>query len=174
MRGRPQESEAASVHWKYIDKVEGEDPVAVLERQLGEALELFAGISEARSMFRYAPEKWSVRQVLSHVTDTERAFTFRALWFGRGFGGALQSFDQEIAAAGAQAERVSWAAHVEEFRQVRLATVSLFRNMPQEAWLRSGVASGHMVSVRALAFIAAGHAAHHLEILWERYLVAAS
>jgi hypothetical protein len=171
MRGRPQESEAASFYWKYIDKVEGDDPVAALERQLGEALELFAGISEERSLFRYAPEKWSVREVLSHVTDTERAFAFRALWFGRGFDGELQSFDQEIAAAGAQADRVSWTAHVEEFRQVRLATVSLFQNMPEEAWLRSGVASGHVVSVPALAFMTAGHAAHHLEILRERYLI---
>jgi hypothetical protein len=170
MRGRPQESEAANFFWKYIDKVEGDDPIAVLERQLPDAMALFAGISEERSMFRYAPEKWSVRQSLNHVTDTERAFTFRALWFGRGFAGALDSFDDQTAAAGAQADRVRWAAHVEEFRQVRLATISLFRNMPDEAWQRTGVASGNVVSVRALAFISVGHAAHHFALLRERYL----
>ena len=170
MRGRPQESEAANFFWKYIDKVEGDDPIAALERQLPDAMALFAEISEERSMFRYAPEKWSVRQSLNHVTDTERAFTFRALWFGRGFAGALDSFDDQTAAAGAQADRVRWAAHVEEFRQVRLATISLFRNMPDEAWLRTGVASGNVVSVRALAFISVGHAAHHFALLRERYL----
>jgi len=170
MRGRPQEPEAASYFRKYIDKVEGDDPVAALERQLPETAALFAGISEEQSLFRYAPDKWSIRQSLSHVTDTERAFTFRALWFGRGFTGALDSYDQNIAVAGAEADRISWAAHVEEFRQVRLATVSLFRNMPDEAWLRTGIASGNLVSVRALAFICAGHTTHHLELFRERYL----
>jgi len=170
MRGRPEAPEAATYFWKYIDEVEGDDPIAALERQLGESAALFEGISEERSMFRYAPEKWSMRQALNHVTDVERAFTFRALWFGRGFTGALESFDDKIAAAGAQADRVSWAAHVEEFRVVRLATISLFRNMPEEAWPRTGVASGSVISVRALAFLTAGHAAHHMEILRERYL----
>ena len=170
MRGRPEAPEAASYFWKYIDEVEGDDPIAALEQQLGESAALFEGISEERSMFRYAPEKWSMRQALNHVTDVERSFTFRALWFGRGFTGALESFDDKIAAAGAQADRVSWAAHVEEFRVVRLATISLFRNMPEEAWPRTGVASGSVISVRALAFLTAGHAAHHMEILRERYL----
>ena len=100
MRGRPHANEAAGFFWKYIDKVEGDDPIAALERQLPEAATLFEGISEERSSFRYAPGKWSMRQTLSHVTDTERAFTFRALWFGRGFAGALDSFDDGVAAAG--------------------------------------------------------------------------
>jgi hypothetical protein len=75
-----------------------------------------------------------------------------------------------VAAAGAEADRVAWAAHVEEFQQVRLATISLFRNMPEAAWSRTGVASGNAISVRALAFLCAGHAEHHLAILRERYL----
>jgi hypothetical protein len=170
MRGRPQESEAASYFWKYIDRVECDDPVLALVEQLGEAMELFAGISDERSIHRYAPEKWSMRQALNHVTDTERVFAFRALWFGRGFSGALDSFDDKVAAAGAEADRVAWAAHAEEFQQVRLATISLFRNMPEAAWSRTGVASGNMISVRALAFLCAGHAEHHLAILRERYL----
>jgi hypothetical protein len=170
MIGRPQISEAAVYFWKYIDRVEGDDPILALERQLPQALTLFEGISEERSKFRYAPEKWSVRQSLSHVTDTERAFTFRTLWFGRGFSGALDSFDDGIAAAGAEADRVRWAAHVEEFQRVRLASISLFRNMPDEAWQRTGVASGNVVSVRALAFLCAGHTEHHLALLRARYL----
>jgi DinB superfamily len=170
MLGRPQKLEAAPFYWKYIDRVEGDDPIAALERQLPEAVELFEGISEELSMYRYAPEKWSMREALSHTTDTERAFTYRALWFGRGFTTPLESFDDRAAAAGAKADRVPWAAHVEEFRLVRLATISLFRNIPDEAWMRAGVVSGNVISVRALAFLTAGHAAHHIAIFREKYL----
>jgi hypothetical protein len=169
--GRPEKSEAAAYYWKYIDKVEGDDPVAALERQLADATAVFAKISEEKSTFRYAPEKWSIRQSLNHVTDTERMFTFRALWFARGFTAPLESFDDKTAAAAAQADRVPWMEHVEEFGQVRGATISLFRHMPEEAWLTAGVANGNPVSVRALAFLIAGHAAHHMELLRELYLV---
>jgi uncharacterized damage-inducible protein DinB len=171
MIGRPIEGEAAAFYWRYIDLVEGDDPVAALEGQLAEMLEVFAGVSEERSLARYEPGKWSVREMLSHVTDTERIFGFRALWFGRGLSGALAGFDQDVAAAGAEADRLTLAAHVEEFRQVREATIALFRNMPEEAWSRSGVASEKLVSVRALAFMTVGHGVHHLRILRERYLV---
>lgn len=170
MRGRPHESEVASFFWKYIDKVEGDDPIAALERQLSAAISLFEGIPEERSLFRYAPEKWSLRQLMNHVTDMERVFAYRALWFGRGFTGALGSFDENAGEAAAHADRVSWAAHVEAFQQVRKATISLFRNMPEEAWSRSGVANGNLISVRSLAFLAAGHVEHHLNIVRERYL----
>jgi hypothetical protein len=116
------------------------------------------------------PDKWSIRQVLNHVTDTERAFAFRALWFARGFATPLPGYDQNIAAAGAGADGVSWSAHVEEFRRVRFSTISLFRNMPPEAWTRGGIASEKPFTVRAVAFIIAGHLAHHIAILRERYL----
>jgi hypothetical protein len=106
----------------------------------------------------------------SHVNDTERVFQSRALWFGRGLEGPLPSFDQILGARGARADEISWAAHVEDFRAVRLATMTLFRNLPEDAWMRSGVASGNPVTVRALAYIIAGHAAHHRSILEERYL----
>ena len=87
-----------------------------------------------------------------------------------GFEASLPGYDQNIAAAGAEADRLSWAAHVEEFRRVRLATISLFRNMPAEGWARSGIASDNRVSVRAVAYIIAGHVEHHNAILRERYL----
>src|SRR5450631_2886318 len=141
MLGRPGEAEAASFYFTYINKVSGGDPVGVTESQLDDAMALFAGISEEASLDRYAPEKWSIRQVLNHVTDTERAFAFRVVWFARGFDAPLPGFDQDVAAAGAGADAVSWASHVEEFRQVRLATISLFRNMPAEGWTRGGIAS---------------------------------
>jgi len=170
MLGRPQPDEAAPYYFTYINQVNSDDVASVLRSQLPEALAFFGSISEEKSRHRYAPEKWSIRQVLNHLTDTERAFAFRALWFARGFDSPLPDYDQNIAAAGAQADRTAWAAHVEEFQQVRLATLSLFANMPPDAWKRTGIASGNRFTVRALAYIAAGHVTHHLSILRERYL----
>lgn len=170
MTGRPQDTEAAPYYQGYIQQAQGDDALVAVESQLGETLALLAEISEEKSLHRYAPEKWSIRQVLSHVNDTERAFGFRLLWFARGFESALPGFDQNIAAEGAEADGVSWGAHVEEFRQVRLATISLYRNLPAEAWMRSGVASDVVFTARALGFIIPGHVAHHVRILRERYL----
>jgi DinB family protein len=170
MMGRPEREEAAPYYFRYIDRVGDGDIVGILQAQLGEASALFAGISEEKSRHRYEPEKWSIRQVLNHVSDTERVFVSRALWFARGFESPLPSFDQDIAAAGARADEVSWAGHVEEFRGIRLASLAFFRNLPAQAWSRSGIASGNPFSVRALAYIVAGHVSHHAAILQERYL----
>jgi hypothetical protein len=164
---RPDANEYAPHFLKYINLVTGDDPVAALEAQLNEPL--LSSISEEKSLHRYAPDKWSIRQLLNHVTDTERAFAYRMLWFARGFDTPLESYDQTVAAAGAGADQISWAAHVEEFRRVRLATISLFRNMPAEGWARSGVVSGNRVTVRALAYITPGHFAHHVRVVRERY-----
>ena len=170
MIGRPASTEAAPYYFRYIDQAKGENGLALIETQLDEVLALSRTISEDKSRQRYAPEKWSIRQVLNHVSDTERAFAFRALWFARGFSSPLPDYDQEIAAAGADADRISWADHVEEFRRVRLATISLLKNVPEEAWMRTGIASNNRFTVRAMAFIAAGHVEHHLKVLRERYL----
>jgi hypothetical protein len=167
---RPQPTEVASYYFTYINRVPGDDPIAAIENQLAESQVLFSKISEEKSLHRYAPEKWSIRQVLNHVTDTERAFAFRALWFARGFDTPLPSYDQNVAATGAEANHISWAARVEEFRGVRLSTISLFRNMPPQAWMRSGIASGNPFTVRAVAYIIPGHVAHHISLLRERYL----
>ncbi len=169
MLGHPEKTEAAPYYFTYIDRVATNDPIAALETQLPDALGFFAGIAEKTSLHRYAPEKWSFRQVLNHITDTERAFSFRALWFARGFETPLPGYDQNIGAAGADADKITWLAHVEEFRHVRLSTISLFKNLPPQAWLRTGIADGNPFTVRALAFIIAGHVTHHLTILRERY-----
>src|SRR5437773_3282310 len=174
MIARPQDTEVAPYYFTYINQVTGDDPIAAMENQLAESQPLFAKISEEKSLHRYAPDKWSIRQVLNHITDTERAFAFRALWFARGFDSPLPSYDQNVAATGADADRISWAAHVEEFRRVRLSTISLFRNMPGEAWTRSGIASDNRFTVRALAFIIAGHVTHHVTVLRKRYLTLAT
>jgi uncharacterized damage-inducible protein DinB len=170
MTGRPEPQEAAPYYSRYIDRIQSEDVVGTLAAQLPETLALLEGIAEEQSRHRYAPDKWSIRQVLNHVTDTERVFVFRAFWFARGFDGPLSSFDQEVSAGAAQADEVSWSRHVEEFQAVRLATLTFFRNLPAEGWTRSGVASDNPVTVRALAYITAGHLAHHAAILRERYL----
>jgi len=170
MTGRPAPTEAAPYYFRYIDQAKGENALVLIEAQLDEVLALSRTISEDKSRHRYAPGKWSIRQTLNHVTDTERAFAFRALWFARGFSSPLPDYDQEIAAAGADADKVSWTDHVEEFRRVRLATISLFKNLPADSWMRTGIASNNRFTVRAMAFITVGHVEHHLKILRERYL----
>ncbi len=166
----PDRTEAAEYYFAYINQVVGSDICRILETDLIQAMTFLESISEERSLERYAPGKWSMRELLSHVTDTERAFVFRALWFARGFDSALPGYDQDISVAGAAADSRSWKSHVEEFRAVRLATVSFFNNLPSEAWARRGVAAGNPFTVRALAFITAGHATHHMKILRERYV----
>jgi uncharacterized damage-inducible protein DinB len=170
MIARPQEVEAAPYYFTYINQVAGEDVVRTLEEQIEESLAFLATIPEEKSLYRYAPGKWSIRQVVNHITDTERALVFRALWFARGFETPLPSYDQNIAATGAEADEIPWAAHLEEFRRTRLSTNSFFRNMPAKAWMRSGIASDNHFTVRALAYIIAGHLTHHVAGLRANYL----
>src|SRR5688572_25082752 len=142
---RPQKDEAADYYFGYINLVPDGNIVEVLEQQMAETLTFLSTVSEEQSLMRYAPDKWSLRELLNHINDTERVFVFRALWFARGFTEPLPSFDQEIAVQGAGANAVSWAAHVDDFRRVRTATISLFRSLPDEAWKRSGIASDNRV-----------------------------
>ncbi len=168
--GRPSADEFEPYYSQYIDLILDDDLIAILDQQHKDFLSLLGGISEQHSLHRYAPGKWSIREVVNHVSDTERTFAFRAFWFARGFTDALPSFEQEIAASHAEADSVSWAAHIEEFDRVRLSTISLFTNMPTAAWARKGIASGKSISVRALGYLVAGHLAHHVTVLREKYL----
>ena len=166
----PGRDEAAPYYFRYIDRVASGDIVDRLRAQLDEALALFSTISEEKSLHRYEPDKWSIRQVVNHVNDTERVFLSRAFWFARGFDDPLPSYDQDVGSLHAGANEVAWAGHREELRGVRLATVAFFRNLPAEAWKRKGIASGNPFTVKALAWITAGHFEHHTAILRERYL----
>lgn len=170
MSTRPDRTEAAEYYFTYIDQVPEGDICDVLETQAPETLRLLGGISEERSRHRYAPDKWTIREVVGHINDTERLFLFRALWFARGFADPLPSFDQNVAIEHAGADARPWTSHLEEFQAIRAATLSFFRHLPPEAWTRRGTASGNPFSVRALAYITAGHVAHHVRILRERYL----
>jgi hypothetical protein len=169
MKGRPAQDEAAPYYWRYIDRVASDDVLHVIEAQKDEAAAFFRGISEERSLHRYQPDKWSLREVLSHVNDAERVFAFRALWFARALAEPLPSYDQDACIAAAGADVVTWARHVGEFRAIREASLVLFANLPEEAWMGRGIASGCSFSVRALAYIVAGHVAHHLAVVRERY-----
>jgi len=164
------QNEAAPYYSRYIDLVPSDDIVSVLATQLEETLEFLSGISDEQSLKRYAPEKWTIRQLLSHVNDAERVFVFRAFWFARGFQDPLPSYDQESCVEAAQANEVSWTNHIEEFRRIRLGTLSFFKNLPPEAWPRAGIASDNPFTVRALAYIVAGHVTHHTTVIQEKYL----
>lgn len=166
----PDRTEYADYYRPYVEKVTGKDIMQVLEQQIGEVMPLLESVSEEQSLHRYAPDKWSVRELLNHVNDTERLFSFRAFWFARGCEDPLPSFDQDDAVAVAGADERSWSSHLEEFEAVRAGTLTLFRNLPEDAWMRRGVASGNPVTVRALAYICAGHCTHHVKVLRERYL----
>jgi uncharacterized damage-inducible protein DinB len=136
---------------------------------MDETLRFLEGISEEQSLTSYAPGKWTIRELLNHVNDGERIFLGRAVWFARGFQDPLPSFEQDVAVQAAKANQTPWSELVEEFRTVRLSTLSFFKHLPDEAWSRSGVASDNPVSVRAIAYIIAGHVAHHTQVLKEKY-----
>jgi hypothetical protein len=170
MSPRPDRTEATAYYFSYIDQVPDGDICSTLETQGGETAEVLGGVSEERSRYRYAPDKWSLREVLGHLNDTERLFVSRAFWFARGFDSPLPSFDQHVAVAAAGADARPWSSHIDEFIAVRAATLSFFRNLPAEAWTRRGTASGNPFTVRALAYLAAGHVTHHMAIVRQRYL----
>ena len=166
----PDRTEAAEYYFTYINQVPAGDIIDILDRQTLVAMELLERIPADRSSHRYEPGKWTIQEVVSHVNDCERMFCFRAFWFARGFDTPLPSFDQNVAIAGAAPDGRSWQSHVDEFPVVRAATLEFFRHLPPAAWTRRGIASDNPFTVRALAYIVAGHVFHHMRILRERYL----
>jgi hypothetical protein len=167
----PDRSEAADFYFTYIDKVGPGDVRRLLADQSEEVLMRLRGISDERSLYRYGPGKWSIRELVSHVNDAERVFSFRAFWFARGLEAPLASFEQDAVVRLAAADERPWGSHLDEFAAIRAATVALFDGLPLTAWDRRGIASDKEVSVRALAYICAGHVTHHLDVLRTHYLV---
>ena len=168
--GPPDRSECAEYYTRYIEQVPAGDIRQVLNAQFADLTSLYSSISEEQSTHRYAPDKWTIRQVASHINDSERVFSFRAFWFARGYDAPMPGFDQDVAIKVAGADERPWQSHIDEFRAVRATTLALFNALRADAWARRGVASDNPVTVRALAYIVAGHAAHHAYILRERYL----
>jgi len=169
---RPDPTEYAEYHGKYIAQVAGSDVLGVLESQRVQMLQLFAGRSERDGNFRYAPGKWTVKEVLGHVTDTERIFCYRALRIARGDQTPLPGFEGDDFVRNGSFRERTLAGLAEEFGAVRSASLALFRSLTEEAWKRRGLADQKEVTVRALAFITAGHQIHHRVILEERYFPA--
>ncbi|HTR21089.1 MAG TPA: DinB family protein [Gemmatimonadales bacterium] len=173
---RPGADEYASYYGKYIDRVPeagGEGAlVDLLGRQIGETQALLAGLPEARALYRYATGKWSIKEVVGHLADAERVFAYRALRFARADETPLASFDENAFVPPGRFDSRLLSDLVAEFVAVRQATVAMLRGLPAEAVARRGTASGKSVSVRALAYIIAGHERHHVQILKERYLQA--
>jgi hypothetical protein len=167
---RPNASEYAPFYAGYVAGVPEGDLIALLEQQGEETVGLLGAISEGKADHRYAPGKWTIREVLGHVIDAERVFTYRALTFARGDAGPLPSFDENAWAANSNAGGRTMQELLAEYRAVRGATLALLRSFGKEELARSGVASKNPVTVRALAYIVAGHERHHLKILRERYL----
>jgi hypothetical protein len=168
--GRPARDEAVDYYSPYIALVPDGDIRQLLDDQRQETLSFLGTIQEARATHRYAPEKWSVSEILGHVNDCERLYTMRAFWFARGMELPLPSFQSDMAVKTAKAEYRPWSTHVHEFASIRASTMDLFRHLPPEAWLRRGIASDYPFTVRALAYISAGHVIHHMRVLRERYL----
>jgi uncharacterized protein YciI len=168
--GRPDPSEYAVYAKAYVDLVEGDDILHAFEVQLADTLALLQPISPEAAGFAYAPGKWTVKQVLGHVIDTERIFGYRALCIARGDTTALPGFEQDDYVAGANFNACPLAVLLQEFRAVRQATLALFRNLPAEAWTRRGTVNNYSATVRGLAFTSAGHERHHVKILREKYL----
>lgn len=166
---RPQPNEAASYYFPYIDLITSDEIVPAMKSQLDETLEFLQGISEEQSLQTYEPGKWTIRELLNHVNDGERLFLYRAFWFARGFQDPLPSFEQDLAVQAALANDTPWSELVEEFRNVRLGTISFFNTMPDEAWSKTGIASDNPFTVKALAYIITGHVAHHTKVLREKY-----
>jgi hypothetical protein len=166
---RPEATEYPPFYAKYVALVPGDDVVGVLQRTGEEISALLASIPESRGGFRYADDKWTIRTLIGHVIDAERIFTYRALRLGRGDATPLPGFDENAFAATADSDARTVASLAEEFAHVRAGTVRLFASFPESAWGRAGEVNKGHVTVRALGFITAGHAEHHVRILRERY-----
>ena len=167
---RPESNEYASYYERYISLVPDGDLVETLERQGAETLALLRTLTEEQGAHRYEPGKWSVKQLVGHVNDGERLFSYRALSIARGDRAALPGMEQDEWMAGVDFDARTLASLADEFEAVRSATLHLLRHLSPEAWARRGVASDNEVTARALAYIIAGHEAHHVRILRERYL----
>lgn len=167
---RPEPNEYAAWYADYIGLVPEDDIVAAMEAQSRETAALLAAIDETKAAHRYAPEKWSIRELVGHVADAERVFSYRTLCIGRGETQSLPGFDEGTYARSSNAHARTLADLAGELAAARRATLALLRGFDEEAWGRSGTANNTPVSVRALAWITVGHERHHMKVLRERYL----
>ena len=167
--GRPDAREVPPAFRHYVAGVPDGDVLALLDVQIGETLDLLAPVDAAGAAFRYAPGKWSVRESVAHLADTERILSTRALRIARGDTTDLPGFDQDAYVAGLDLGDRSLTSLAADLAAVRAATLSLFRSVPGPVQTRTGTVDGTPVSVRALAYAIAGHERHHQALFRERY-----
>jgi hypothetical protein len=167
---RPQPNEYDPYYDRYISLIQGNDILAALDEQRRQTVLLLSGRTAADGDLRYAPGKWSLKEVLGHLNDTERIMSYRALRIARSDATPIEGFEQDDYVRNAPFARRPLADLIEDYIAVRRATLSLFRNLDEAAWTWRGIANKNEISVRALAYIIAGHELHHRQILEEKYL----
>lgn len=165
----PEAEDYAQHFAHYVSLVDEDDILAALEKQSSEMQRLLSSLDESRAAFRYAESKWSVRQVIGHVTDAEKVFAYRALALARGEHRELPGFDENTWNDNAGFDRWSVGDLAEQYALTRRANLVMFHNLPADAWQRRGIVNGHSITVNALAYVIAGHERHHLQVLRERY-----
>jgi hypothetical protein len=169
--GRPEPGEYTPYHERYISLISGSDILTTLDSERRKTMLLLSGRDEDDGNFRYAPEKWTAKEVLGHVCDTERIFAYRALRIARGDRTPIEGFEQDDYVRNGPWGHVALADVIEDYIAVRRATLTLLRNLDEAAWMRRGIANKNEVSVRAIAYLIAGHELHHRRILEEKYFV---
>lgn len=167
---RPQQDEYGTFFERYILNTTGDDVVKELERSAVPLQNFLNSILEEKGGHRYAPGKWTIRQLIQHMIDTERVFAYRAMCIARGEDQPLPGFDENTYADAAPADNRSLQGLVSEMMMLRQASIALFRHISPEALMTKGIASNNPISVNALGFLIVGHALHHKNILEERYL----
>src|ERR1019366_2259349 len=170
MLSRPGSDEHFEYYGRYIALVPDGDVRDHLRTQLSETVALLSGVADAKAEQAYGAGKWTLKEVVLHMADTERVFGYRTLRIARGDTTPLPGFEQDEWVPHSCANKRSMTSLVLEFATVRTATLALYDSLPAGAWARRGTASGHSISARALAYIAAGHEGHHLNIIRESYL----
>jgi len=170
MRTRPSNEEYFKYFQGYVDLVPEGDIRQVLEQSLKTTTELFGSFSEDQGNYRYAPDKWSLKEVLGHVTDNERIMSYRALRIARGDRTPLAGYDENEFIRNSSFNELPLAAIVEDYKAVRRATLSLLTTIADEAWTRTGIVNDKESSARAWFYILAGHELHHLNVIREKYL----
>jgi hypothetical protein len=167
---KPEKGEFLPYYERYIDLVGSGDVLSTLTRQMAETQALLRSLPASVATYRYAPDKWSVNEVIGHLIDSERIFAARALRFARNDPTPLPGFEQDDYVSNSSFDSYPLRELASELATVRESTLFLFKHLEEDAWKRRGIANGAEVTVRALAYIIAGHELHHREILRARYL----
>lgn len=171
MAQRPSDSDYPEYYRRYVALIEHDDVLEVLADQVDTVMSMFAEMDEARTLFRYADGKWSIREVLGHLLDCERIFGMRALCIARGEQQPLPGFEENDYVANAIFDERPLESILDEWQALRIANLILFQSFDDDAWSRSGIANHKPITTNALAWIIAGHTVHHLNILRDRYHV---